>query len=373
MWSVRTAVGRWTRRAFLSSALASWAFSEQEKGAVVPPAWKRYADPATELDVIRLTDPAYGSWLPEYYGRAISRHSDVLLFSSDRGGSLQAYQMDLHTGESRQLTSAAALDRETLALLPGDRAFCYFDGPALHLANLATLRSREIYHVPDGMAHCPGVGLSGDGAFAVIVESHATTSRLRHISFQHGAARTILEAPSLISDPQPRPRRAQILYRQADQALWLVNSDGAQNRKLPLAAGRIGPARWSPDGRTVLYLLFPEDPTQLHAIRECIPDSNADKLVARTSQFASFGCNSDTSVFVGASQNRAAPYILILLRVTRRELTLCEHRASDPAIVAPLFSPDSQQVLFQSDRDGKSALYRIRVDRLVEKTESDSG
>jgi oligogalacturonide lyase len=178
--------------------------------------------------------------------------------------------------------------------------------------------------------------------------------------------------PFVLSHPQPRPRRAQILYRQADQALWLVNSDGTQNRKLPLADGRIGPARWSPDGRTVLYLIYPDDPTQLHAIRECTPDQNSDKLVARTSQYAHFGCNTNTSVFVGASQNRASPYILILLRVARRELTLCEHRASDPSMVAPIFSADSQQIYFESDRDGKPAIYRIHVERLVEETEPES-
>jgi oligogalacturonide lyase len=62
--------------------------------------------------------------------------------------------------------------------------------------------------------------------------------------------------------------------------------------------------------------------------------------------------------------------VLLLLRATSRELTLCEHRASDPASVAPVFSPDSQRIYFQSDRHGKPAIYRMRVDTLVEKTET---
>jgi oligogalacturonide lyase len=372
MWAVPADLGRWTRRAFLSSSLAGWAFSGQEKGAVLPPAWRRYPDPATELEVTRLTDPAWASYLPAYYNRAVSRHSDFLMFSSNSTGTMQAYQMDLHSGAARQLTAAEHLDRATLLLLPDERSFCYCDGPALYHAHLANLRGREIYRVPGGLTRCPGASVSSDGAFAVLGESRGATSRLRLIGLQKGAARTILEVPWQLADPQPRPRRAQVLYRQGDQALWLVNTDGSHHRKLPLADGRIGPARWSPDGRTVLYLHFPDDPAQLHAIRECVPDSNTDTLVARTSQYAHFGCNRNTSVFVGASQNRAAPYILILLRVTRRELPVCEHGASDPARVAPIFSPDSQQIFFQSDREGHSALYRIRVDRLVAKTESDS-
>jgi len=35
-----------------------------------------------------------------------------------------------------------------------------------------------------------------------------------------------------------------------------------------------------------------------------------------------------------------------------------------------MFSADSQRVYFQSDRHGKPAIYAIRVDRLVEKTET---
>ncbi|MGA2590071.1 MAG: oligogalacturonate lyase family protein [Bryobacteraceae bacterium] len=372
MWAVPAPLGRWTRRAFLFSGLASWAYPEQrEKGTLIASASHRYADPATEFEVLRLTDPAHSSWLPAYYGRALSRHGGFLLYSSDDTGSAQVYRMDLHTGEARRLTAAANLDASSVSLLPDERSFSYFDGPALHHMILDKLRDRQVYEVAEGWQRCPGASVSDDGS-CLIGESRAGASRLRLIGLQKGGARTVAEVSWNLSHPQPRPHRAQTLYRQADQALWLVNSDGSQNRKLPLADGRIGPARWSPDGRTVLYLNFPADPAQLHAIRECTPDQNIDKLVARTSQFAHFGCNSNTSVFVGASQNRAAPYVLILLRLTRRELALCEHRASDPAMVAPIFSADSQQIFFESDRDGKPAIYRVKVDQLVEETEPET-
>ena len=45
--------------------------------------------------------------------------------------------------------------------------------------------------------------------------------------------------------------------------------------------------------------------------------------------------------------------------------------AGHPDTVAPVFSPDSQRLYFQSDRDGKPAVYCIHVERLVEKTEVD--
>ena len=370
MGAVPAAFGRWTRRAFLVSGLAPWAFAEQ-KGVLLPSAWHRYSDPATEFEVLRLTDPAHSCWLPAYYNRVLGHRSGFLLYASDETGAPQACRMDLHSGESHRLTEAAQLDASSIAMLPDERSFCYWDGPALDQIALSNLRTRQVYEVVEGWERCPGASVADDGT-ALMGETRDGASRLRVIGLQKGGARTVTEVPWILSHPQARPKRAQILYRQADEALWLVNSDGAQNRRLPLADGRIGPARWSPDGRTVLYLSFPDDPTQLHALRECSPDQNTDKLVARTSQFAHFGCNTNTSVFVGASQNRAAPHILILLRLTRRELSLCEHRASNPAMVAPIFSADSQHIFFESDRDGKPAIYRIHVEKLVEETEPES-
>jgi oligogalacturonide lyase len=73
-------------------------------------------------------------------------------------------------------------------------------------------------------------------------------------------------------------------------------------------------------------------------------------------------------VFVGASRSLASPYVLLLLRMARRELTLCEHRSSDPVAVEPVFSPDSQSVFFTSDRKGKRAIYRAHVEKFVEET-----
>jgi oligogalacturonide lyase len=147
-----------------------------------------------------------------------------------------------------------------------------------------------------------------------------------------------------------------------------VNSDGGQNRKLKVAAGVSGSPIWSTDGRTLLYLNLPEDKRQLNNLRELTPDANVDKLVAKTSQFACFGANRDASVFAGASRN-ASPALLLLLRVTQRERTLCEHKASDPESVSPVFSPDSQRIYFQSDRHGKPAVYCMHIEKLVEKTD----
>jgi len=360
-----------SRRSLLASAwTAARLLGAESKGTAFPSQAHRYSDPATEFDVYRLTDPAYTSVLPAYYNRFIARNSGWMLFACDRSGSFQAYRMDLKTGAMRQLTDAADLDPSSLTLTPDNRSFCYFAGRTLFTAGVSSLRDRELYRVPDDWERCPGLSAGPNGTDATFAEQRGDGSRLRMVPFGKGEVRTVVEAPFLMRDPIPRPMRAQILYRQQDTALWLVNMDGAQNHALKTAAGRIGPANWAPDGKTLLYLNFPGE-HQLNTIREYTPDTSADKLVAKTSQFVAFGFNRDTSVFTGASGNIGSPYLLLLLRITQRELSLCEHKASHPDTVTPTFSPDSQRVYFQSDRDGKPAIYGMHVDRLVEKTDPD--
>ena len=65
-----------------------------------------------------------------------------------------------------------------------------------------------------------------------------------------------------------------------------------------------------------------------------------------------------------------SPDVLLLLRAAHSERTMCEHKASNAEAVAPLFSPDSQRIYFQSDRHGKPAIYSMHVEKLVEKTEA---
>ena len=362
-----------SRRGFLLAGVAaSQLVAQQKKNATFPSEVKRYEDPSTELEVYRLSDPGHSSTLPAYYNRAIAHNSGSMLFCCDRTGTPQAHRMDLKNGETRELTDGEAIDGSSLTFTPENRSFCYFAGKQLFISTLAG-RPRSLYQVPDGWERCPGLSVGLDGTHATFAEKQGTGSRLRMVPLTLGVVRTVLEVPFATSHPIMRPYRAQILFRQDDDALWLVNSVGAQKRQLKLAAGKVGPANWSTDGKSLLYLNFPADPKLLTTIRECVPDNNGEALVAKTSQYAHFGFNQPAAVFVGASRSASSPTILIMLRSTKRELTLCEHKASHPEMVAPRFAPDTQRLYFQSDRDGKPAIYCLHVEKFLEKTDSDTG
>jgi oligogalacturonide lyase len=358
--------------ATLAGGCAAKSTPTSEKGQISPAAWARFSDPATEFEVLRLTNPDVTSYLPPSVCRPLSRRRTFLLYASEVAGAPQAFRLDLKTGESRQLTDLAGLDPSTLAMMPDERSFSCFAGNSLMQISFSNLRGRQIYLIPEPFRRSSRMSMSIDGVHATFTESHQGTSYVRLVGIARGTVATAAEVFGAAIDPQPRPRRASILYRKNDDQLWMAHYDGSQNRQLPTAPGRVAQAMWSPDGKSVYYLHLPNEPRALNSLRELVPDTNTDQMIAPTSQFAAFASNGDGSVFVGASGSKASPHVLLLLRVTRREFTLCEHRASDPSATSPLFSPGSQSILFQSDKHGKTAIYSMRVDKLVEKTEQDS-
>ena len=209
-------------------------------GRLSGPEWRRYPDPATELDVLRLTDPAFSSGMTASHLRQFTRHGDWLLYWSDRyeadsAGARQAFLLDLKGGGSRQLTEAAALDPASLALSADDRNYFFFDGPSLKQAPLAGTPVREIHAVPPDAVRS-GFTIGSDGA-AIFCERRNGKSRIMSVLRQQ--TRRIIEIDAEIDELMIRPRHAQIFYRTGAR-FWLVNADGGSGNRgterLPPAA-----------------------------------------------------------------------------------------------------------------------------------------
>jgi len=227
---------------------------------------------------------------------------------------------------------------------------------------------REIYRLPAGVEKLPGVYYNDDGQNAAFVVKKAGRYQLQVLHLQRGTPTTLIESPAEIRDPLPRPRHNSLVFS-SDGAIWMIDTDGRHHRRLQLAEGDTPQVRWSAGGRALQYLNRPLDLKKPTSLREFVPESGEDTRIADTTNFVRFQANADSSAFVGVSGSKASPYLLLLVRSGKRELALAEHRSSNPAIVNPVFAPNSQFAVFGSDRHGKPAIYSIAMEKLVSETD----
>jgi oligogalacturonide lyase len=225
-----------------------------------------------------------------------------------------------------------------------------------------------VYSTEEGWQHTATYTVSDDGAQAAVVENRNGRHRVRVIALSRRTTQTIFEADSPVRSLRFRPKRQTLLYNHAGE-LWIVNPDGSGRRKLP-TDGEAGDMLWSADGRVVHYLSSPREGRRPVQMRECEVDTGEDKIVGQTTQFVTFARNSDSTVFAGISGSKAAPYVLLLVRAGRRELSVAEHKASDASRAVVLFAPNSQRIYYHTDREGKSAIYSVGLERFIEKTET---
>ena len=354
----------------LLAASARLVSAATEKGEILPADWRRYADPSTEFEILRLTQPTYSSHLPEPPGRAVARRGEFVILATDRSGTLQLQRMDLKSGQSRVLTAAAHLNSSAFALSGDDHTAYYLDGAGLYSVVLGSLRITPLWEAPAPLDGTSSLAPSEDGTSLWFAVNSGSNALMKLRLGSKSQAEQVLRHDVPIIEPVPNPRRARVVWRCGDGSAWLCEQDGGNKRRLDIPPGKVLQIMWSADGQGVLYLHDPVVQGEAVSIREQEVDSRADRLIAKTSQFGCFTRNANATVFAGASRSKASPYALLLLRITRRELTLCEHRSHDASASAIAFSPDSQRLFFQGDREGQPAVYSIKLERLVEKTES---
>jgi oligogalacturonide lyase len=319
----------------------------------------RFADPTTESIVVRLTNPKTRSLLPSPQNRFVSTRNYFLIFSSDRTGTLAPFQVNLRTGVLRQLGSPSQLQPHSLCLDAKERFLYFLDGTSLKEVTLSDLKTRTV--------------ASGVSSFSLgNVPTQFVVRREKRLEKLDGSVTSTI-ADDVSTDPVYsgsliRPGNGGCTFWRegaAGRELWYFPFAGKAKSRL-LAQGPISNPFWSPGGESLLFLRDIQKNVVLSELHEVPIETGIESRVAPTSQFAAFSPNGDGSVFVGASRSRAQPNVILLLRTPNREFTLCEHHATDPASVSPVFSPNSQRVYFQSDREGKPAIYSVNVEPLVE-------
>jgi len=332
---------------------------------------RRFLDSSTEVEMLCLSDPTRPSYLPFAYNRSSSSRQNFVIYSMEGPEGAQAYRLELKGGLLKPLTSAAALHPRALAISPDDKTLYFTDGNRLLATSTGGLsKPRDLYTASSPEAFKNGFSLSEDGSTIVFLDGSKLTA-LPVKSTTKSSAQVLTETATACHDCIAAKGSA-IIFRDSQNSI-LLHTPGGKPRPLPIEAkaGKLGPAMWNPEGRSFLFLRTEQGRGIANSLHEFSLDTNQETLVGKTSQFVDFNRNGDSSVFVGASGSKAQPYVLLMLRITRRELALCEHKASDATQVSPVFSPSSKRVFFQSDRLGKSAIFSVAVDRLVEPTEAE--
>jgi oligogalacturonide lyase len=307
--------------------------------------------------VVRLTLPTQSSFLAHRENRSISSREGFLVFSSDRDGAIAPFRANLKTGAVTRLAETQSLRTDSLCLDSREHELWFVDEHALKAVDLQRLKTRTVLEGVDAF-HLNG------RRNVVVVQRGEKLERWA----PNGSAPLAEDVSSrgLIS---PSGEGCVFGRRSSPdlEELWYVPVAGGKPRLL--AKGNIASPCWRPDSQTVLFLRFVDRTTYVSSeITEVALDGSAERKVAATSQFISFTPNGDGTVFVGASRSKAQPNIVLLLRSVGREMVLCEHRAHQAELVSPIFSPNSQRVYFESDREGKPAIYSVNVERFVDQT-----
>lgn len=334
--------------------------------ALIPPQKREFIDPATEFQVTRWTEESAVAELPADPDRALTRNDQQLLYASDRRGKWQPYALQIPKGESLPLGEAEDLQPGSLAWLRGDKEAIFIDGESLVRVQVQRARSRRVYEAGGGWKPTGALRISPDDKTVALLEMRGQASRAVVVDLNSGKGRTVLESAQgglTLLDYHPR---FGLLLLNARGLVMFPGAAAAPNLP-PFPAGRVLDGKFDQSGSRLMYLLQPEGTERTQLMEAAIP-AGAHQFLANTSKFAVFAPNADGSVFVGASGSVAQPLLLLLLRVTRREFSLMEHSASQPSVVRPFFSHDSQTIFFQSDRLGKNCVFSVSVKGLVERT-----
>jgi oligogalacturonide lyase len=328
-----------------------------------PAELKLYLDPITEVPIQLLTPPGLNSRMLPVVARSITRKSDQILIAVEKSNGWQLQWLNLKNGDQKVALDSALLTPESAALLADDRSIIAATTQGKLVSSSARIKSADLtMELLEGPLPC------FDNNSALCIGKSEGQFHLLRWNFADGQINRMHSSQTTLAHLSTSAKSDSVAVAQGNEILTGSASGGAlktlSNSAPNQTSSRILQLLWHSTDTSLLALQTGvENRTQLFNFRD------GQIWSARTSQYSEFGSNRDGSVLVGASGSKASPLILLMLRLTKRELPIAEHKSSVPS--RPQFTPNSQRVIYQTDRLGKSVIFAVEVDRLVEETQEE--
>ncbi len=361
------------------------------------------SDADTGVEVTRLTDDRGDSIFPYFTQPVFAPERDLLLVSSNRTGQWQLYGLNLTERKLVQLTDEPdGVSHHGATILPTRGEAAYFAGGSLKRVSLNGGRAEELYRVPDGFR--PSIlAPTSDGsrvcfayseALALSTETGKIYSTMKErlfrrpacvvmrVSVTDGSAEALWGEREWISHVNVSPVDPNVVVFCHEgpwhlvQRLWVVRADTHEVWPLLQQRPRLdrsGHEYFTVGGRLVTQwstCVVPGSSHWVHYNALVNPDGTGLEMyrydVAAPSHIQT---NSREDLFVGDACHHEAGF-----REGRQFMCLVRHEG-DRAVVKPLcrhdtswvtqhshphpvFSPDDEHVVFNSDRGGRSNIYR---------------
>ncbi len=358
------------------------------RGRSYPPEARTFRDASTGARIRQVTDQPSIHHHPFFFVPAYDDAMARLIFVSHRSGRPEIYAEDRASGRLVQLTERAGLAEYSVYPAHAGRWVYYTAGTGGYRVCTETLREEQLLDFGDVRLREPGMvadamgttALSFDDRYWALRFSQGGRANLVIINTDSGASELILQRDT-IAHLMFCPDDSDLLYYAGPltDRVWVIQRDGSDNRRLyQRQPGEwITHEVWLPGRRELAFVDWNK------GIRAIQVDTGAERRVTSFNAWHAI-CNPSGTMMVADTN---FPDIGLQLFNPRDGLgapmPLCHPQASNegahwagpfpyeqgPITVYapqhthphPSFSPDSQRVVFTSDRSGTAQVYEVEI------------